>query len=246
MNTPAIHVLFRKEELAKRSGAPERPRVAVVLDVLFATTTIVSVLEHGAAGVIPALHEAQARAYAGENPGALLAGELDTAPINGFAPPTPLALVNSGVHGRKVIYATTNGTVALRMAESVAGTVYAGSMRNGAAVAARVAELHPDATVLIVCAGSAGRFNLEDFYGAGHVIDRLLRVAPGRRPTDAALAALELYRRWDPLECLLKAHIGRVMAGAGLEEEVRYAAQRDVTDVVPVLSGGRLVLDVAM
>jgi len=85
-----IHVLGRKEEL----DAVRLPgKVVIVLDVLFATSTIVAALGHGAPSVIPALDEAAARAEGARHaPGAyVLAGELYAETLPGFAPPTPRA-----------------------------------------------------------------------------------------------------------------------------------------------------------
>jgi 2-phosphosulfolactate phosphatase len=49
---PKIHVLLKKEELdAQRL----EDKVVVVLDILFATSSIVTALAHGATEVIPAI-----------------------------------------------------------------------------------------------------------------------------------------------------------------------------------------------
>ena len=54
-----IHVLTRKEEL---DSVRVQGKVVIVLDVLFATTTMVAVLANGAREVVPVLDEAAARA----------------------------------------------------------------------------------------------------------------------------------------------------------------------------------------
>ena len=53
-----VHVLGRKEDL---DTVRVPGKVAIVLDVLFATSTIVTAVAHGALGVIPARDEAAAR-----------------------------------------------------------------------------------------------------------------------------------------------------------------------------------------
>ena len=52
-----VHVLFRRQDLdmVKLEG-----KVVVVLDVLFATSTMITALPHGASAVIPTLDEAHA------------------------------------------------------------------------------------------------------------------------------------------------------------------------------------------
>ena len=78
-----VHVLYRKEELdhERLEG-----KVAIVLDVLFATSTIITALANGATEVIPTLDEAGARAEAQKHPPGsyILAGELYAETLPGF------------------------------------------------------------------------------------------------------------------------------------------------------------------
>jgi 2-phosphosulfolactate phosphatase len=234
-----VHVLYRKEELdhERLEG-----KVAIVLDVLFATSTIIAALAHGASEVIPTLDEAGARAEAQKHPQGsyVLAGELYAETLPGFASPTPLALMQEKIAGRKLIYSTTNGTVALRQS-SGADHVYAAALLNGEAVVDRVLQLHPGKTILIVCSGSMGMVNLEDLYGAGYLVDLFSRVLDESSDfSDAALAVRSLYRSEDPADCLLRARVGRMMIERNLAHEVHYAAGLSKLKAVPLLQGGRL------
>ncbi len=232
-----VHVLVRKEDLDRERLAG---KVVVVVDVLFATSTIVAALAHGATEVVPALDGEAARAEAARRPAGsfLLAGELDAVTLPGFAHPTPLAVVEGGVAGKALVYSTTNGTVALRKAAGAA-RVYAGALLNGEAVVERVASLGGSDTVLLVCAGSAEAMNLEDFHGVGYLASLLARRA-GFELSDAALAARLLAERTDALEVLSAGRIGRLMRGLGLEREVAFAARRSAYTAVPELRGGVL------
>ena len=238
---PKIHVLLKKEELddVRLPG-----KVVIVLDVLFATSTIITALAHGAREVIATLDEAAARHQAARlAPGSyVISGELNAITIAGFAPPTPQALVAHGIAGKTLIYCTTNGTVALGKS-SAAAHVYAAAFLNGPAVVGAVAAEHVDRTILIVCSGSADNFNLEDFFGAGYLVDLFATaLGPGIEFSDAALAARYLYRGNKPVECLLASRVGRMMVERGVEDEVRFAAQRGKFDVVPKLVNGKLVI----
>src|SRR3954454_591433 len=109
-----LHVLTRKEELDSVRLAG---KIVVVIDVLFATTTMVAALAHGALEVIPVLDEAAARAEdlrrgAGS---CVLAGELYAETLPGFVHPAPLALIEHGIKGKTVVYSTTNSTVAMTL-----------------------------------------------------------------------------------------------------------------------------------
>ncbi len=234
-----LHVLTHKEELD-----PQRlsDKVVVVLDVLFATSTIIAALQHGAADVTPAMDEAAARAETLKCADGryVLAGEWHRKRIPGFAHYAPLALLAHDVSDKRVIYATTNGTVALLQAAS-APHVYAAALLNGEAVARHICAAHSEETVLILCAGSRSALTLEDLYGAGLLADRLVAGLEQRWAlTDATQAALRLYRSGDALECLQNSRIGRIMKADGLAEEVRFAARVDVFDIVPALVDGRL------
>jgi 2-phosphosulfolactate phosphatase len=235
-----VHVLCKKEDI---DTVRVPGKVALVLDVLFATSTIATALAHGATAVVPAVDEAAARAEGARHAtgSVVLAGELYADILPGFAPPTPLALVDHGVAGKQVVYSTTNGTTALHAA-SGAAAVYAAALLNGRAVVEHALAAHPDATLLIVCSGSMGNFNLEDFYGAGYLVELLAeRLGDRADLSDAARAARALFRAGDPARSLLECRVGRMMIDRGLTHEVEYAAQLSTLDVVPRLDGGRVV-----
>jgi 2-phosphosulfolactate phosphatase len=234
-----VHVLFRRQdlEMVKLEG-----KVVIVLDVLFATSSMITALAHGATDVIPALNEDHAREEAKKLGGKrhVLAGELFADTIAGFAPPTPLALLEHDVKGRTLIYATTNGTVALKEA-SAGDHVYAGALLNADAVVKHIARSHPEGTILLVCSGSMGNPNLEDMYGAGYFVELIMRELGEQRDfSDAAWAARALFRS-EPAESVLqRCRVGRMMQERGLSHEVKYASQLGTLDVVPKLIDGRL------
>src|SRR6185503_21008161 len=102
-----LHVLTKKEEL---DGVRVQGKVVVVLDILFATTTMVAALANGAREIVPVLDEAAARACGAGIADCVLAGELYAETLPGFAHPAPLALIEHGVRGKTVVYSTTTGT----------------------------------------------------------------------------------------------------------------------------------------
>jgi 2-phosphosulfolactate phosphatase len=234
-----LHVLAKKEEL---DGQRLPGKVVIVVDVLFATSSIAAALAHGATEVIPALDGDAARAVAAARPPGsfVLAGEYGAETLPGFAPPTPLSLLGEPLRGRALVYSTTNGTVAIRKAAG-ASQVYAAALANGAAVVEHVIARAEGETVLVVCSGSVDAFNLEDFYGAGHLVSHFTRSQPGWELSDTALAAQILHDGSDALDCLSRSRVGRMMRERGLEPEVEWAAREDHLAVVPELRGGRIV-----
>lgn len=233
---PKLHVLLKREELdpARLEG-----KVIIVLDILFATTTIVHAFAQGARRIHPVRTREEGLRVAESIGECVLAGEYLARPMPGFAPATPIALAELGLDDREMIYCTTNGTQAL-VAVAHAAHVYVGSILNGKALVEHVVTQHAGASVLIVCSGSLDRFNLEDFHGAGHVIAHFVRQGDYTM-TDAAIAALHAYRGSDTRAALLASRVGRLMASHDLGAEVDYASCHDLLDVVPTLIDGSLV-----
>jgi 2-phosphosulfolactate phosphatase len=234
-----IHVLTKKEEL---DSVRLPGKVVVVLDILFATTTMVTALAHGATEIVPVIDEAAARDYGKRLAGGafVLAGELYAETLSGFAHPAPLSLIEHGVAGKTVVYSTTNGTVAMTQCAGAA-RVYCGALLNAAAVVEQIVNTHPRDTVLIVCSGSGNNFNFEDFYGAGCFVERFAeRLGSAADLSDAAKAARMVYRHASAPQALLDCRVGRMMVSKGLAREVEFACRVDAFDVVPGLDEGRL------
>jgi 2-phosphosulfolactate phosphatase len=233
-----VHVLTKKEEL---DSVRVPGKVVVVLDILFATTTMVAALAHGATQIVPVLDEAAARntAQGFRENSYVLAGELYAETLPGFAHPAPLSLLEHGIEGKSVIYSTTNGTVAM-MQPARAARVYCGALLNARALVEHILARHASETILIVCSGSGNNFNYEDFYGAGYFVECLLPHVSDL--SDAAKAALALYRHARAPEALLDCRVGRMMVARGLAREVEFASRRDAFPVVPALEDGRLRL----
>src|SRR5688572_12928425 len=202
---------------------------------------MVAALAHGAKEVVPVLDEGAARLAAQPYPenSFVLAGELYAETLPGFAHPAPLSLLAHGVEGKTLIYSTTNGTVALTQPAGAA-SVYCGALLNARALCEHIVARHARETVLIVCSGSGNNFNFEDFYGAGYFVECLLPHVHDL--SDAAKAALALFRHAKAPEALLDCRVGRMMVARGLAREVEFACRRDALPVVPVLEQGRLRL----
>ncbi|CAH0345856.1 2-phosphosulfolactate phosphatase [Bacillus sp. CECT 9360] len=239
-----IHLLVKKEEINEKKMA-DGEKIAVVLDVLLATTTIVSALKDGASEVIPVLNLQEALGYQKQNgsDSFLLAGELQAKPVDGFIYPSP-AIIRKEVNGKILVLSTTNGTVALRKSAG-ASAVYIASLLNNPFVVGEIAKTWQQGTVIVVCSGNSGEVSLEDLYGAGHFIDCLLKEQDEEMEiTDAALAALSLYRgnREDAYEVLKSSYVGRMFDKYQFESELKFASQKGVVNLAPKLENGKIVI----
>lgn len=242
-----VHVAFLPEE-----AGDVRRRVAVVVDVLRATTSILTLLEGGCAEVVVAPSVDAARCYAAEGAGAQpvrTAGEQGGLAPEGFEfGNSPAAFARARVEGSRFVMATTNGTRALHAVRGAAA-VFAGCLRNRTAAARTAADaaLRSGLDLMVVCAGREGRFSLDDAYAAGGIADAIAAHLAGRTPyaaTDAVLAARALYQAWpDPLDVFRQTAGGRNVLAIGLEEDLRYCAERDCSELVPRVGAGLTLLE---
>src|SRR5215213_7263842 len=157
----------------RREVMPERlaGATAVVVDVFLATTTLLTILENDARRVFPvaSLEEAEEVGAKLDAPSVLRGGEQDAARIEGYDHgPFPDEYPPETVADRDVVFVTTNGTRAIADA-APAERVLLGCLRNAPAVARYLQESGTD-SIYLICAGSAGRFTLEDFLGAATVL----------------------------------------------------------------------------
>ena len=154
---------------------------AVVLDVVRASTTIVTALAGGARAVVPVATprgRPSARPRLGRGAGPRRGRARRERRPSGFdCGNSPAEYTPERVAGRTVVFTTTNGTRAL-LALTGARRVSVGGFVNAAAVTRWVAREPGD--VLLVCAGERGRFCLEDAVCAGLLVSRLDRPSTGR------------------------------------------------------------------
>jgi 2-phosphosulfolactate phosphatase len=224
----------------------------VMIDVLRASTSAVTLLAGGAREIAVAESPSAARHMARQEPGRyVLCGEVD-----GLTPPgfdygnSPSEFAALDVKGWRIILSTTNGTRALqRLAASP--LVLVGAPVNASAVTrtllAEAGARRLDAA--LVCAGlSQGRrLSLEDVIAAGALADRALEEDAGLDLTDGALIAHRLYRacRGDALAAFRRSEHGRSLIALGFAHDLEFCAQADRFDAVPRLRrepSGRLIL----
>lgn len=233
-----VDVAFTPAEVKLAAGR----RVVVVIDVLRATSTMVEALVNGARAILPVagVDEAVRKAEELGRDSVLLCGERDAEPIRGFhLGNSPLEFTRDRVAGKALIMTTTNGTGAL-LAGSTARTCLVGSLLNARAVAQRLVERDEDA--LLLCAGRAGGFALEDAMCAGRIARHVRQLAGRVAGNDALTATLRLSRRTPSARTLAHTAAGRRLADIGRHEDIAFCAQENRYDVVPVLDEHRIRL----
>lgn len=218
--------------------------IAVVIDVLRASTTIATALANGAVAVRACGAVADARAAAraaGRGAGdCLLGGERGGLPIEGFdLGNSPAEYTARRVGGRRVVTTTTNGTAAVE-ACPLAAALLVGCLVNRRAVAARVVGLLDELgtrPVHLVCAGTDGAVSEEDVLAAGAILDA---AGPSPSSLDAPAAlALRAFRAVAAdgglVAALERSRGGRNLLAIGMGGDIAAAAALDTIQIVPRL-----------
>jgi len=214
-----VHVAFTPTEAASA-------KVAIVVDVLRATSTIAQALAAGYRRVLCCAEIDDARRLRREIEGSLVGGERDAVRIGGFdVGASPREFLEP--RADTLILSTTNGTRTILGAAVRCDVVLLGSLLNLSAVAEEARERGED--VVVVCAGFKGSFALDDAYCAGRIVALL-----GGERTDAAIAAELVAGSFPDANSAL---LARTYGPPGLEEDILFCSRESVLPVVPRLVG---------
>lgn len=224
-------------------------KVAVVIDVLRATSVITTALENGAREVVPVktIEEAQSLYAQLEPTMTLRGGERHAVKIESFDfGNSPLEYTKERVGGKTVILTTTNGTNAINNVKGADEVVLA-CFRNAEAVAHHLVETSQcggSTNIVIVCAGTEGRFSLDDGLCAGLLIDLLQQKAEVELDDLGILVHHYYHENKANLLAALSGcfHLKRLVS-LGFESDVRFCLETNCASAVPVFADGRLVLE---
>ena len=219
--------------------------IAVVIDVLRASTTIITALANGAQQVKTVRSLATAHRLASSK--VLLGGERGGHKPDSFhLGNSPHEYIREKVSGQTIVFSTTNGTAALHACES-ASEILIGGIINRSAVAADSYQLSKqlqDCDIHLVCAGTDGKISEEDLLGAGAILDAALQLddVSINMFDESAQEALTLFQsatsgRSEIKDSLLQKITmslgGRNLITIGMERDLIPAAAIDSSSVVP-------------
>ena len=233
-----LRVLMTREEIV-----PERlaGATSVVIDVLLATTTLVTAFDNGAHRVFPTetLEEVESVLERLDASNTLRGGEQDAERIEGYElGPYPREYPPETVDGKDVIFVTTNGTRAIADAAR-SEELLVGCLRNAPAVAHYLQESGTD-SIYLICAGSGGRFTLEDFLGASTILAYMH--TEHWHLNDAAWLALEFARDYQDreIEALKHSRAGRWFVENDRMEELEFVGDVGASNLVANVADGQL------
>ena len=210
--------------------------VTVVVDVLRASSAICAAFMNGVSSIVPVGQVEEARKL--KNEGFLVAAERDGIVLD-FADfgNSPFNFTRERVEGKKIVYSTTNGTQAIKLASS-SKMVSVGSFLNLSAITNWV--LNSNLNVIILCAGWKNKFSLEDTLLAGAITDQILEQSDYITDCDSALAAQDLWTiaRHDLLGYVEKVAQKSRLQKNGLDDVIEFCLTPDLTNIVPVFKNG--------
>jgi 2-phosphosulfolactate phosphatase len=241
-----IEIVLLPEELQNRDISNS---LVVIIDVLRASSTIVTALAENAVRVIPVFSPAEARKRAAtlclEN--VLLCGERGGQKLSDFdLGNSPREYISSQVKDKVVLLSTTNGVRAINMTNK-AKQIIIGCFLNILAVVQYCQ--YSSNNVLLVCAGDRGNISLEDTVCAG-MIKYLIggndcnQSSNYLSSNDDAQIALLLYQQFkDNLREMLQTSIwGQQLIAMGFKRDLIFCAQTNVYNVIPVLKEDNLII----
>lgn len=213
--------------------------IAVVIDVLRATSAICAAMEYGVEKIIPVSNVEEARAYQAQ--GYLAGAERGGKIVDGFDfGNSPFVYMNPEMKGKTIVLTTTNGTHAINLVSNTE-TVVIGSLNNLNAICK---WLHAQKkNVLILASGWQDKFNLEDTICAGAIADFLIKSGDFKADEDSTVAAKYIYRSaQENLFGYLKASSHRKrLRNMNLNEDVKFCLTPNNLTAIPILIDGAIV-----
>lgn len=217
-----------------------RGKIVVVIDILRASSTMVTAIEQGAKGIIPVadMDAAGRISQSLDSPQYLLCGEKNGKKIEGYdLGNSPLEYTSEVVGGKTIILNTTNGTKAVKRA-AVAQQVMIGCFLN----LNRVIEYlrSSDHDIVLICAGWRGQLSLEDLLCAGNIIYELSGGNLTEDAQDGVKIAFGLFEKFeDDIEQTVNtSNHARRLQGIIDPKDIAYSCNTSISDVLPVLNDG--------
>ncbi len=216
--------------------------VGVVIDVLRATTTIVTALANGARQIVPVSSVDKALALKAElaEISPLLCGERNGKKLPQFdLGNSPSEYTRGTVTGRTLIFASTNGSKTI-LASSKAKKLFIAGFVNLPFAVKSLANTGKN--IVIICAGKLDKFGLDDVICAGMMVQTLVS-ANYELVGDEALAASMLYtaNKRDIEGALKKTSHGQYLASLGYEKDIEFASRVGIYKSLPRLEGRRIL-----
>ncbi|MGQ9856437.1 MAG: 2-phosphosulfolactate phosphatase [Fervidobacterium sp.] len=211
-------------------------QASIVIDVLRATSTIVTALSNGARFVIPVEKVEEAVDIKMVQPDLILSGERNGIKPQGFElGNSPLEYSKQVVNGKGIVLTTSNGTKAIQKAKKIAENVYIAAFLNISYV---VEQLSAHENIAIICAGNESEVSYEDTQLAGFIISKLLE----RKSYSLSDSSLIALRTWEAIKKpdFSGTHSQKLIE-LGFGRDVEFCQNIDISPIVPICSSEKIV-----
>ncbi len=221
-----------------------RDKNVVVIDVLRASTSIVTALNNGAREVIPVESVENAVKVSGSLFGdvVLRCGEREGKTIPGFnLGNSPLEYSPEAVENKSLIFTSTNGSLAMVKAK-FARQLLVAAFVNITTIVNYLKKMNED--FVILCAGKEHHFCIEDVVCGGMIIHMLEQSNVKMKLTDASIAAQILYKSFSRSinKMLRNSDHGQYLISIGFEKDLKVCAAVDSIPVLPAFDKGAIKL----
>lgn len=243
-----IDVILTPADIERISKASEFTGLAVVFDVLRATSTMITALHNGVKSIIPVSTIKEALELKKNFSDALLGGERNglriSAKISGGVDfdlgNSPREFVKEKVDGKTVVITTTNGTIAIKTAMKFESGVIS-SFLNLSATARYIIPSNPK-KLTIICSGTRDKASLEDIIAAGALINKLNEIQTDL--SDSAFVARDfyLYNKNNLANVVRRsANAKRLLSNPELSDDVGFCLQLDLFNFVAIIKDGKIL-----
>jgi len=205
--------------------------ISIIIDVLRASSVIVTALSNNTPYIIPSLSVEEAFSHKKQFPDALLAGERNAIIIEGFDLGNSPRIFEEDKPFEPLILTTTNGTKALARSKN-SNEIIIASFLNVDEVAKRV-DSKGYSSIHIACAGTNGKLSMDDYLMAGAIISRLDHT--NYDIDDAGLAACQLYEtaKDDLHKILSHTFHYKILQNKGFQADLDFCLRENIYPLIP-------------
>ena len=205
--------------------------ISIIIDVLRASSVIVTALSNNTPYIIPALSVEEAFAHKKVFADALLAGERNALIIEGFDLGNSPRILEENKPIEPLILTTTNGTKAIAKSKNSREIIIATFLNVD--VVAKLIDTGSYSDIHIACAGTNGKFSMDDYLMAGAIISRLDQA--NYEIDDAGLAACKLYEtaKNDLHKILSSTFHYKVLQNKGFQADLDFCLRENIYPIIP-------------
>jgi 2-phosphosulfolactate phosphatase len=212
-------------------------KIVVVVDILRATSVMVTAMAYGACEIFPVATLEEAQGYLDK--GFLCAAERGGAQVEGFPlDNSPFSYMNDKIKDQAIVITTTNGTLAISRSTQ-AEQVLVGAFLNIGALKNYIEKQEKD--VIVHCAGWKGKTNMEDSLFAGALVDALKESHDFACDTPQLVLHYYLSVQNNLTATVKMSSHAKRLNKLHVIKDIEFCMGHSTYDVVPILKGNKLV-----